>query len=153
MSLIKIFSNLIYVLTRKYVFRAFNILVNGSFLECSQESSATTATQPVGYTCGLKGAEERIQNLREKGELPEGQPVVSVEGFIVELLPDRSVWGKPQHSQQAGVTCIPPCPIFFGGMVGLGFLCVWVNCIHVYSVIHRNLMQLLSIQNPREVCI
>lgn len=77
------------------------------FFEFSQESSATTATQPVGYTCGLKGAEERIQNLREKGELPEGQPVVSVEGFIVELLPDRSVGGKPQHSQLAGVTCIP----------------------------------------------
>jgi hypothetical protein len=48
-----------------------------------------TAAQPVGYTCGLKGAEERIQNLREKGTLPEGQPIVSVEGFIVELLPDR----------------------------------------------------------------
>ena len=129
----------------------YSVFANGSFLEFSQESSATTATQPVGYTCGLKGAEERIQNLREKGELPEGQPVVSVEGFIVELLPDRSVGGKPQHSQLAGVTCIPPYPIFFRGMVGLGFLCVWVNCI--YSAIHRNLMQLLNIQNPREVCI
>ena len=131
----------------------YSVFANGSFLEFSQESSATTATQPVGYTCGLKGAEERIQNLREKGELAEGQPVVSVEGFIVELLPDRSVGGKPQHSQLAGVTCIPPYPIFFRGMVGLGFLCVWVNCI--YSAIHRNLMQLLTtgIQNPQEVCI
>ncbi|XP_022331259.2 protein PRRC1-A-like [Crassostrea virginica] len=63
--------------------------VFGKAMVRGMESSATTATQPVGYTCGLKGAEERIHNLREKGELPEGQPVVSVEGFIVELLPDR----------------------------------------------------------------
>lgn len=53
------------------------------------ESQANTAAQPVGFTAGLKGAEERIQNLRQKGSLPEGHPVVSVEGFIVEMLPDR----------------------------------------------------------------
>ncbi|KAK3601200.1 hypothetical protein CHS0354_004400 [Potamilus streckersoni] len=54
-----------------------------------KESQATTAAQPVGFTAGLKGAEERIQNLRRSGDIPESQPVVSVEGFIVELLPDR----------------------------------------------------------------
>lgn len=53
------------------------------------ESQANTAAQPVGFTAGLKGAEERIQNLRHKGTLPDGCPVVSVEGFIVEMLPDR----------------------------------------------------------------
>ncbi|XP_060073647.1 protein PRRC1-A-like [Ylistrum balloti] len=53
------------------------------------ESQANTAAQPVDFTAGLKGAEERIQNLRQKGSLPEGHPVVSVEGFIVEMLPDR----------------------------------------------------------------
>lgn len=63
--------------------------VFGKAIVRGMDSKATTAVQPVGYTCGLKGAEERIQNLREKGELPDGQPVVSVEGFIVELLPDR----------------------------------------------------------------
>ncbi|OWF46947.1 protein PRRC1-like [Mizuhopecten yessoensis] len=53
------------------------------------ESQANTAAQPVGFTAGLKGAEERIQNLRHKGSLPESHPVISVEGFIVEMLPDR----------------------------------------------------------------
>lgn len=53
------------------------------------ESQATTAAQPVGFTAGLKGAEERIQNLRQKGSITEQQPIVSIEGFIVELLPDR----------------------------------------------------------------
>ncbi|XP_033750511.1 protein PRRC1-like isoform X2 [Pecten maximus] len=53
------------------------------------ESQANTAAQPVGFTAGLKGAEERIQNIRHKGSLPEGHPIVSVEGFIVEMLPDR----------------------------------------------------------------
>ncbi|XP_067665679.1 protein PRRC1-like [Haliotis asinina] len=53
------------------------------------ESQATTAAQPVGCTAGLKGAEERIQNLRQKSSLPSDQPIVSVEGFIMELLPDR----------------------------------------------------------------
>ncbi|KAL3865794.1 hypothetical protein ACJMK2_043148 [Sinanodonta woodiana] len=54
-----------------------------------KESQATTAAQPVGFTAGLKGAEERIQNLRRSGDVPESQPMISVEGFIVELLPDR----------------------------------------------------------------
>ncbi|XP_046368786.2 protein PRRC1-A-like [Haliotis rufescens] len=53
------------------------------------ESQATTAAQPVGCTAGLKGAEERIQNLRQKSSLSGDQPIVSVEGFIMELLPDR----------------------------------------------------------------
>lgn len=53
------------------------------------ESQATTASQPVGFTAGLKGAEERIQNLRQKGSVSDNSPVVSMEGFIIETLPDR----------------------------------------------------------------
>ncbi|XP_061164298.1 protein PRRC1-like [Saccostrea echinata] len=63
--------------------------VFGKAIVRGMESNSTTAAQPVGYTCGLKGAEERIKNLREKGNLEEGQAIVSVEGFIVELFPDR----------------------------------------------------------------
>ena len=54
-----------------------------------QESQANTAAQPVGFTAGLKGAEERMLNLRKNGKINEGQAVISVEGFIVEILPDR----------------------------------------------------------------
>ncbi|XP_052100147.1 protein PRRC1-A-like [Mytilus californianus] len=53
------------------------------------DSQATTAAQPVGFTAGLKGAEERIQNLRQQGTISEDIPVVSLEGFIIETLPDR----------------------------------------------------------------
>lgn len=52
-------------------------------------SEATTAAQPVGFTAGLKGAEERISNLKKTGDIPSDLTVVSVEGFIVEILPDR----------------------------------------------------------------
>ena len=43
----------------------------------------------MGFTAGLKGAEERIQNLRQSGAVDENQAIVSVEGFIIEMLPDR----------------------------------------------------------------
>lgn len=68
-----------------------------------KESQATTAAQPVGFTAGLKGAQERIQNLRQAENIADDQPVVSVEGFIVEMLPDRwyelscLVLQDPQH--------------------------------------------------------
>ncbi|XP_052282562.1 protein PRRC1-A-like isoform X1 [Dreissena polymorpha] len=52
-------------------------------------STATTAAQPVGFTSGVKGAQERIQNLRQSASIPDNQPIVSLEGFIVEMLPDR----------------------------------------------------------------
>ncbi|XP_045216964.2 protein PRRC1-A-like [Mercenaria mercenaria] len=68
-----------------------------------RESQATTAAQPVGFTAGLKGAQERIQNLRQTENIPDDQPVVSIEGFIVEMLPDRwyelscLILQDPQH--------------------------------------------------------
>ena len=49
------------------------------------------AAQPVGFTAGLKGAEDRISSLQRSGEVAEGVPVVSIEGFIVELFPDKWV--------------------------------------------------------------
>ena len=58
-------------------------------LFCAQESQPTIAPQPVGYSSGVRGAEERIDNLRQSGVVDENQVLVSVENFIVELLPDR----------------------------------------------------------------
>ena len=65
--------------------------VDHSALVCSQEGQATMAAQPVGFTAGLKGAEDRISSLQRSGEVAEGVPVVSIEGFIVELFPDKWV--------------------------------------------------------------
>ncbi|NWU04947.1 PRRC1 protein, partial [Cephalopterus ornatus] len=52
-------------------------------------AQSNTAPQPVGYAAGLKGAQERIDSLRRTGTIDEKQPVVSVENFIEELLPDK----------------------------------------------------------------
>lgn len=54
-----------------------------------KEGKATTAAQPVGFTAGLKGAEDRINSIQRSGEVTDGTPIVSIEGFIVELFPDR----------------------------------------------------------------
>ena len=54
-----------------------------------QESQPNIAPQPVGYSAGVRGAEERIDNLRQSGLVDEGTAIVSMENFIVELLPDK----------------------------------------------------------------
>jgi len=56
-----------------------------------QESQPNVAPQPVGYSAGVRGAEERIDNLRQSGLVDEGGTIVSIENFIVELLPDKYV--------------------------------------------------------------
>jgi hypothetical protein len=60
-------------------------------LFCLQEGQATTAAQPVGFAAGLKGAEDRISSVQRTGNVPDGTPIVSIEGFIAELFPDKSV--------------------------------------------------------------
>lgn len=47
------------------------------------------ADQPVGFSAGLKGAEERIHYLRQGGFVHQHQVVVAIESFLVELTPDR----------------------------------------------------------------
>lgn len=54
-----------------------------------QESQSTTAAQPLGFAAGLKGAEDRIKSLRESREISDDVTAVSIEGFIVEMFPDR----------------------------------------------------------------
>ncbi|NXK41737.1 PRRC1 protein, partial [Piprites chloris] len=54
-----------------------------------EAAQSNIAPQPVGYAAGLKGAQERIDSLRRTGVIHEKQPVVSVESFIEELLPDK----------------------------------------------------------------
>ncbi|XP_064901769.1 protein PRRC1 [Columba livia] len=63
--------------------------VFGMAIVTGESAQSNIAPQPVGYAAGLKGAQERIDSLRRTGVIHEKQPVVSVENFIEELLPDK----------------------------------------------------------------
>ncbi|XP_043829273.1 protein PRRC1 [Dromiciops gliroides] len=63
--------------------------VFGLAVVTGEAGQSNIAPQPVGYAAGLKGAQERIDNLRRTGVIHEKQPAVSVENFIAELLPDK----------------------------------------------------------------
>ncbi|TRZ11377.1 hypothetical protein HGM15179_015734 [Zosterops borbonicus] len=65
--------------------------VFGMAVVTGEAAQSNIAPQPVGYAAGLKGAQERIDSLRRTGVIHEKQPAVSVENFIEELLPDKSV--------------------------------------------------------------
>lgn len=47
------------------------------------------AAQPVGFTAGLKAAEDRVACLQSAGDVDAGSPVIAVEGFLAELITDR----------------------------------------------------------------
>ena len=59
------------------------------FYLLTQDSQPNIAPQPVGYTSAMKGAEERIDNLRRTEMISDIQAAISVENFIAEVLPDR----------------------------------------------------------------
>ncbi|NWS11670.1 PRRC1 protein, partial [Pachyramphus minor] len=63
--------------------------VFGMAVVTGEAAESNIAPQPVGYAAGLKGAQGRIDSLRRTGVIHEKQPVVSVENFIEELLPDK----------------------------------------------------------------
>ncbi|XP_064164034.1 protein PRRC1 [Anguilla rostrata] len=63
--------------------------VFGLAMVTGEAGQSNIAPQPVGYAAGLKGAQERIDSLRRAGVIHEKQPVVSVENFIAELVPDK----------------------------------------------------------------
>lgn len=48
----------------------------------------TIASQPIGFSAGVKGAEERINFLHQQGLVQPFQIVVAVENFLTELTPD-----------------------------------------------------------------
>lgn len=50
---------------------------------------SSMAAQPVGFTAGLKAAEDRILCLRQTAEVDDTQPVVAIEGFLAELSTDK----------------------------------------------------------------
>ena len=58
-------------------------------VRCEQASQPSIAPQPLGFTAGVKGCEERVEQLRRSSSVDERQVLVAVENFIVEILPDR----------------------------------------------------------------
>ncbi|XP_003745078.1 protein PRRC1 [Galendromus occidentalis] len=50
---------------------------------------SSMAAQPVGFTAGLKAAEDRVACLHNTGDVDPLSPVIAVEGFLAELSTDR----------------------------------------------------------------
>ena len=72
-----------------------------------QETQPNIAPQPVGYSAGVRGAEERIDNLRQSGLVDEAAAIVSVESFIVELLPDKYVLLQNINNNNNSIYILP----------------------------------------------
>ncbi|KAK4019241.1 hypothetical protein OUZ56_001267 [Daphnia magna] len=68
---------------------AFQTVFGKATVKGYESQSVGTAAQPVGFASALQAARERIANLRSSGSVPPQQPVVSVEGFVVELFSDN----------------------------------------------------------------
>lgn len=68
---------------------AFQTVFGKATVKGYESQSVGTAAQPVGFASALQAARERIANLRSSGTVPPQQPVVSVEGFVVELFSDN----------------------------------------------------------------
>lgn len=68
---------------------AFQSVFGKAIVQGVAVQSSSIAPQPVGFSAGLKGAEERINNLKQLGISQERQILISVENFLAELTPDN----------------------------------------------------------------
>nr|CAH0112649.1 unnamed protein product [Daphnia galeata] len=68
---------------------AFQTVFGKATVKGYESQSASVAAQPVGFASALQAARERIANLRTGGAILPQQPVVAVEGFVVELFTDN----------------------------------------------------------------
>lgn len=68
---------------------AFQSVFGKAIVQGMAVQSSSIAPQPVGFSAGLKGAEERINNLKQLGISHERQILISVENFLAELTPDK----------------------------------------------------------------
>ncbi|XP_015602155.1 protein PRRC1 isoform X2 [Cephus cinctus] len=67
-------------------------------------NAESVAAQPVGFAAGVKGAEERINSLRNNSVLPKDIAIIALENFIVEIGEDKwydlgvLVLNDPKHN-------------------------------------------------------
>ncbi|GIY52457.1 protein PRRC1 [Caerostris darwini] len=67
---------------------AFQLVFGKATVQGVPVQASSIAPQPVGYSAGLKAAEERIGNLRQQGLLQGNHVLLAIENFITELTPD-----------------------------------------------------------------
>lgn len=68
---------------------AFQFVFGKATVQGVAVQSSSIAPQPVGFSAGLKAAEERINNLKQLGFSQDKQILVSIENFLAELTPDK----------------------------------------------------------------
>lgn len=68
---------------------AFQLVFGKAVVEGVAVQASSIAPQPVGFSAGLKAAEERINNLRQQGFTQDHQVILAVENFITELTPEK----------------------------------------------------------------
>lgn len=52
-------------------------------------NNETIAVQPVGFAAGVKGAEERINSVKNNSSVPKDVPIIAVENFLLEIGEDK----------------------------------------------------------------
>jgi len=68
---------------------AFQTVFGKASVTGFQAKNSNGAAQPVGFASALLSAQERIKSLRTGGTVHPNQPIVSIEGFAIELFPDN----------------------------------------------------------------
>jgi len=68
---------------------AFQTVFGKASVTGFQAQNSNGVAQPVGFSSALLAAQERIKFLRSSGTVHPNQPIVSIEGFALELYPDN----------------------------------------------------------------
>ncbi|PRD26949.1 UNVERIFIED_CONTAM: Protein PRRC1 [Trichonephila clavipes] len=68
---------------------AFQLVFGKATVQGMPVQSSSIAPQPVGYSAGLKAAEERINNLRQQGFVQGNHILLGIENFIAEITPEN----------------------------------------------------------------
>ncbi|GFS84616.1 protein PRRC1-B [Nephila pilipes] len=68
---------------------AFQLIFGKATVQGMPVQSSSIAPQPVGYSAGLKAAEERISNLRQQGFVQGNHILLAIENFIAEITPEN----------------------------------------------------------------
>ncbi|KFM72032.1 Protein PRRC1, partial [Stegodyphus mimosarum] len=68
---------------------AFQLVFGKATVQGVSVQASSIAPQPVGFSAGLRAAEERINNLRLQGLVHDSQVLISIENFLTELTPEN----------------------------------------------------------------
>ena len=74
-------------------------------VRCEQASQPSIAPQPLGFTAGVKGCEERVEQLRRSSSVDERQVLVAVASFFPSAFVTWSTRRSPRTPSSAS---LPP---------------------------------------------